>query len=216
METKELDIKNTWRENGELKVNISEKFKTFLWLWDKTGTSHAKEVLSNFSFGFYDVSCEPKKIVSTSITQYHHCSLFKGHESYKLIATARNPYSRLFSYFNMTFPKEKITKENFRDFVEEKIQSPNNFDCANFHLRKPDYFLKIENLYEDYCKIPFIYESDLRKKNILKIMCNNVVNKGKNDFFWKDFYNQATADLVFYSTQQYFYLLSYDKNSWKK
>lgn len=216
METKDTDIKNIWKKNGGLGVNISEKYKTFLWLWDKTGTSLAKEIFSHFNFCFYDVSTQPRKLISTSIAQAHFCDLFDGHEDLKMIATARNPYTRTFSRFRMSFPAEKITIENFRNFIEETIQSPNNYGCMDFSRRKPDYFVRIENLYQDYCKIPFVNESELRKKGILLIMCNNIVNKGKGDFFWKDFYTQPIADLVFYSSQQYFDLLNYDKNSWKK
>ena len=222
METKGKSINNIWRKNGtnteinNIRINISEKYKTFLWLWDKTGTSHAKEILSNFNFSFYEVSTKPKKLISDSITQFHYCSLFEGHENYKYLVTARNPYTRFFSLFRMSSPQNKITIDNFRTFIEEKIQSPNNFNCADFSERTPDFFLRLENLYDDYCKIPFINESNLKRNGTLMILCDNIVNKGKEGFDWKNFYNQSIADLVFYSIQKYFDLLGYDKNSWKK
>jgi len=216
METKETNTTSIWNKSGEARVNLSEKYKSFLWLWDKTGTSLAKEIFSHFNFSFYDFSESPKKIISDTISQFHYCGLFQGHENYLLIATARNPYTRLFSRFVMNFPDNKITIEDFQTFVEEFSQSPNNLSCCDFEIRKPDFFIRVENLYTDYCKIPFINESELKKNGTLMILCNNLVNKGRGNFNWKNFYNQSIADMVFYSCQKYFDLLDYDKNSWKK
>lgn len=177
-----------------------------------------KENLKYFDFNFYMFDGRKRTFLSKGITQQHTCQLFEGHHEYKMIASARNPYSRYVSLYKMAQSggnlKAKI--QDFEEFLETQVFHHTNFDCVTFHSRIPDYFIRVENLFEDYSKIPFIIKSDYYKSGLLKEFCNKKINKTKIENDWRDYYNQSKADLVFYNTQNYFEILGYDKNSWKK
>jgi predicted nucleotidyltransferase len=87
----------------------------------------------------------------------------------------------------------------------------------DFDGRIPDYAVRLENLYEDYSKIPFIVESEYYKSGELKKAITQKVNVSNEDeTLWKKFYTQEIADIVYYRMPRYFDLFGYDKNSWKK
>lgn len=215
METNKIDTCSTCGKNGEIKnengINISEKHKTFLWLWSKTGTSHLIKVLQHFDFNFYRFEGKRRIFEKKNILQIHLCELFPGHEEYKMMVTARNPYSRYVSLYKMR--NENVT---FQEFLESQVHSKTNFDCVTFIQRKPDYFIRVENMYNDYLKIPFIVQSDYFKTGLLWEFCNKKINESDNTKDWKEYYNQSLADLVYYSCQNYFTFYDYNRNSWKK
>lgn len=228
-----IDTLNIWRKNGKIKkmtnlsneggLNVSEKNKTFLWLWSKCGTTHMKEIMSNFDFKYYMIRDEKLIFASNVIQQNHRCLLFKGHENYKILAAVRNPYSRFFSEFTFTNRPEKFdltqkNKDKFEKFLEYFVSNESNFgeNCYNFFYRKPDYAVRVENLFEDYSKIPFIVESDYYKSGLLKKKTEVKVNvTNEDEFLWKKFYTQQTADMVYYRMSRYFELFGYEKNSWQ-
>jgi hypothetical protein len=37
----------------------------------------------------------------------------------------------------------------------------------------------------------------------------------EDEFLWKKFYTQQTADMVYYRMSRYFELFGYEKNSWQ-
>lgn len=204
--------------NYEVRANISEDVNTFLWLWDKTGTTHARKVLQYFNFHHFGFNGNQKVLLKNEIIQLHKCSLFPEHEKYKFFVTARNPYTRFASLFKFSTTDSSIfNKEEFRKFVEFTIQAlDRTMECSLFKDRLPDYYVRVENLYEDYCKIPFIVESELKKSGKLENLCKKVVNPARFDYYWKDFYDKNVADTIYYATQNYFDFFGYDKNSWKK
>lgn len=221
METKDKNITTTWKRSGgdpdyDIKINISDKENFFLWLWDKTGTSLSKKILSNFDFYFYGFKDGQRKLISNEITQLHVCKLFPGHEQYKMLATVRNPYIRLFSSYCMGYNFEVKNIDDFKKFVENALYLEKNFECSLFSERTPDYFVRVENVFEDYLKIPFIRRSSLYQNGKLYEICNSKVNPSNHSLDWRDFYDKSLADLVYYGTQSYFELFGYDKNSWKK
>jgi len=210
--------------NSEGGINVSQKHKTILWLWSKCGTTHMKGILDDFDFKYYQIKDGELSLSLNYISQNHRCLLFNGHENYKVLAAIRNPYSKFFSEFTFTRKPEKITLtqkniERFTDFLEEKAS--NDFlvheNCCDFLVRTPDYVVRVENLYEDYSKIPFIVESNYFKCGKLKEKTKVRVNVSNEDeSLWKKFYTKNTADLVYYRMPRYFDLFGYDKNSWKK
>lgn len=202
--------------NNKFVINISETYKAFLWIDAKTGSTHMKKVLENYDF--HACSFENGKITKQKfIIQAHTCNLFQGHENYILISSARNPYSRMFSFFRFSPEyREKIkTLSDFPRFVEQKMLESNT-ECMNFHLRIPDYFVRVESTYEDYEKIPFIRESEYFKSGNLKTLCDNKLNENPVQLDWRDYYNQEIADMVYHGSVRYFDVVGYDKNSWKK
>jgi len=221
METNKTDTCNTCVENGNVPssygINISERYKVFLWLYHKTGTSHMTKNLKYFDFNFYSIENGKRSFRSKGIFQQHVCEFFPGHEDYKMMVSVRNPYSRWVSWFKMMNKKtpQVVTKNNFTLFVEKNIFNEINYKCVSYHHRKPDYSVRLESLFEDYSKIPFITQSDYYKSGLLKEFCNMKINYSSIDVDWKSLFSQSIADLIYYNTQSYFELFDYDRNSWK-
>ena len=89
-------------------------------------------------------------------------------------------------------------------------------ETLNYNERIPDYFIRQENIFEDYLKIPFVKKSEFYRSGQLEDLCNNKINHNENSYDYREYYNQENADLVYYSFSKYFDLLGYEKNSWKK
>lgn len=204
-------------------INVSEKHKSILWLWKKCGTSHMTRILNKFDFNYYEIKGSRLHLLKKGIVQKHYCNLFNGHENYKIISAIRNPYSRFFSEFtfkrsNEEFIPDEENKETFRNFIYQTtvFSEVLNNDCIDFSNRIPDYPVRLENLYEDYSKIPFIIESEYFKSGELKKDLDIKVNVSNVDVnLWKNFYNQEIADIIYYRMPRYFEIFGYDKNSWK-
>jgi len=204
-------------------INVSQKHKIILWLWKKCGSTHMIKLMNKYGFKQHEIYNDKLILVKKEIEKNHVCNLFAGHENYKILAAVRNPYTRFFSdYTFRRMPQEFIynerNKENFRKYVYDAAiyREVLNNDCINFSTRIPDYPVRLESLYEDYCKIPFIVESEYFKSGELKKEINikvNVSNEDEN--LWRKFYNQEIADIIYYRTARYFELFGYDKNSWK-
>jgi hypothetical protein len=209
-------------------INVSEKHKIILWLWKKCGTSHMTKIMNKFDFRYYKI-VDNKLIPQTDkIVQKHYCNLFNGHEKYKIVSAVRNPYSRFFSDYTFNRPKDDFILndtniENFRKFIYETTIYSNYFsetlsyNCLDLKHRIPDYPVRLENLYEDYSKIPFIVNSEYYKSGellndiSLKV---NVSNEDEN--LWRKFYTQEIADIIYYRMPRYFEIFGYEKNSWKQ
>ena len=234
MVIKLIVILSIWKRNGEMNqnekvkinvgINISLKHKTFLWLWGKCGTTHMTQILKGLDFKFYLVENNNLLLKNNHIVQDHSCYVFPGHENFKLLAAIRNPYAKFFSEFIFTNNTEKIecsqkNKERFREDLENRLNKRLRFteNCCDFFDREPDYPVRLENLFEDYSKIPFIVESDYYKSGRLEEKTKVRVNVSNEDEFrWKKFYTQQTADMVYYRMPRYFELFGYDKNSWQQ
>jgi len=198
-------------------LNISEVHKCFLWLPAKTSTTHATHVLNHFDF--YSIDCDyTKQIVYQKrdyISHNHVQELFLGHERYDLISTTRNPYSRVVSMFEYFRPQDKEGKkfETFEEFVYQYKKLPVK---PYFTQRVPDYFIRQENLYEDYIKIPFVRDSKLNTCGILEELCGRKMNESSPKLkTYKEYYNQELADIIYLNYKEYFDHLNYDKDSWK-
>ncbi len=207
----------------ELTINLSEEHKIILWLWRKCGTSHMAKIMNKYGFKFYRVDDGELVTLENNVVQKHYCNLFEGHENYKILAAVRNPYSRFFSEytFNRDSKEFVINEENkkkFKDFIYNSLVLKEflSKNCIDFSERIPDYSVRVENLYYDYSKIPFIVESEYYKSGQLKKDVEvkvNVSNEDEN--LWRNFYTQEIADIIYYRMPRYFELFGYDKNSWK-
>jgi hypothetical protein len=204
-------------------VNLSQKHKIILWLWKKCGSTHMTKIMSKYDFKYYKVEDDNLTLIENGIGKNHSCNLFVGHENFKIVSAVRNPYTRFFSDYTFNRIPQEFTyteknKENFRTHIYRIIPNSELFhdSCMDFTERVPDYPVRLENLYEDYSKIPFIVESDYFKSGELKKDVNKKINVSNEDEnLWRKFYTQEIADIIYYRMPRYFELFGYDKNSWK-
>lgn len=198
------------------RLNISEEHKSFFWTPAKTASQHATLIFSCFSFGLIDCSYDRKEIydVSEFPVHSHSLNLFEGHEDYKLICTARNPIHRIFSSFVYSNRfKERLYKEDFIVFFNQIIEKNDFLWLATIrtHLREPDYFIRVENMYEDYMKIPFINQSKIAQSGTLYELCNRKKNVTKKfDIRIEDFYTPDMLNYLYLEFQDYFDKLGYE------
>lgn len=179
-------------------------------------------MLERFGFESADVDLDTMKLsnFTDKVRHNHTCILFENHMDYKFIISVRNPYSMMISQSGVAADKVSLDKKELAKIrIENIIQNPVIMDgCCNcFHQRKPDYFIRLENLYEDWLKVPFAKTEELHFPGQLKkqteIIMNNQPNTGGE--YWKQFYDQSLADSVYYSQPDTFELFGYDRNSWK-
>lgn len=201
--------------------NISEIHKSFLWSPPKTGSFHVTWVMNNFDFNYYLMTSNRKKIEQKNPeTKHHHGrNLFEGHENYKLICTARHPIKRIFSAFVFSNSGKKISdysKKAFIKFFIKQFYGDRDFYLEGnfFFERKPDYFLRVEDLYDDYLKIPFVRDSDLVKSGKLEEMCKEKKNSRYNESLdIQDYFTKDMIDAIYEKYEEYFLLLNYDPNN---
>jgi hypothetical protein len=196
-------------------LNISKKYNYFIWMQSKCGSTHATNIFRKFE--------DNSNVIHSDIID-----LFDGHWSYDLIALQRNPYTRYVSMFNNLQLQHKINgheksnglsqvRNNFNSYLNSIFQSELSLkNMLNYHKRTPDYFIKIEDLFNDYSKIPFVRKTDFYKSGQLEIECSIPKNESKQDgFSWEELYTPQTSDLVYYNMSLIFDLCDYDKDSWK-
>lgn len=192
----------------------------------KTGSTRASEIFQKL--GFISKHTQSGQEF-TPMKHNHDIELFEGSEKYKLISLSRNPYSKMVSYFKMSFSfyleSNQDDKEKFLNFLSQYFYILDKNSSHYVWVRKyknywdiriPDYYIRMENMFEDYLKIPFVKESEIYKTGELEKMCNIKVNENlKNTKFWKEYYCDESADMVYYNFSKYFEKLGYDKNSYK-
>jgi hypothetical protein len=208
--------------DSENYVNISLKNNCFVIMPPKTGSIHVTNILKNFDFKLYKEKDSNFKLVFETLIHSHHTNLFTNHNNFKLLLTVRNPYSLMFSYLNF-YPKEDSVStiiDYFENSLQREFYQTNSIwnSYQSFQERAPDYVLRLENLYEDYSKIPFINSSEMFLSGELEKQCKIKKNE-KPEIFkrnWKDYYNQTIADLVYYNFSNYFESFGYNKDSWKE
>lgn len=194
----------------EARLNVSKKYNYFIWMPATCGTTHAVNIFKNFD-------------KDSMFIHSHKIEFFDGHWSYDLISLQRNPYARYVSMFNNLVGHDKSlglnkVRSNFNIFLNYTFQNSDTLKyILKYHERNPNYFIRLEQLFEDYSKIPFVKETDFYKSGQLELECSIPKNKNNaNGFTWKELHTPQTADLVYYNTSLIFDLCDYDKDSWKK
>lgn len=186
-------------------INISEKYKSFLWIPPRTASTLASLIFSEeeFGFSFYDIN---KVKISENFVHTHYFNFFQGHEDYEFILTVRNPYSQYLSFIG--YRTEKL------ESLEKRFQSKEHYDFINnLKKRLPNYIIRVENIYEDYCNIPCVNKSVINQTGELKKIIDSKPNslKIKNNFT----FNQSFIDSVYYNNSFLFDTFGYHKDSWK-
>jgi hypothetical protein len=164
----------------------------------------------------------------------HSLNRFPNDENYCLISTARHPYTRLVSFFKISrcfkyknsysinYTMDEPLNERklkFKNFLDGILNNPSIIHPAlrSYTLdRIPNFFLRVENLYEDYIKIPFISSSEFNLSGELEKKCLIKENPNKIDLTpWREYFDQSVADLIYSKTEQYCNLLGYERDIWK-
>ena len=200
-------------------INISDKYKTFVWSPERTGSNHITNVIRKL--GFKTHFFEDDKLVNIDgLKLSSHCNFFENHWDYSFILSTRNPYSSFASlagagHMHFTLENQKLVRERMEREFQFPILSGNC--CTCFHIRTPDYFVRTESLYEDYLTIPFIKNHDINLSGELERLCKEKIHSSPAaiENYWKKFYDQDMADLVYYNNVNSFKLFGYNKDSWK-
>lgn len=201
-------------------INISDKYRTFVWTPERTGSNHFTNIIKRL--GFKTHVFEDNKLVEIeSLHLSSHCKFFDNHWDYSFILSTRNPYSHSVSfggggYLDFTPENQELVRERMENEFQFPLIKGNCCNC--FHIRPPDYFVRLESLYDDYLNIPFIKDHQINLSGELEKMCKEKVNSSPatDNNYWKKFYDQDMADLVYYNNIKSFELFGYDKNSWKE
>lgn len=155
----------------------------------------------------------------TKIVHHHNCFITEQLMDYDVICTTRNPYARILSAFfyvnNMR--QEELTVQNFRKFFAKEMDKPTMLHESYFGYPKiPKYFLRMENLYEDYLKLPFVFESNIFQWGLLQDLCNLKINKGKKSIPTSEFFTIDMIDYFYDNFRNLFDINGYEKDSYKQ
>lgn len=167
-------------------------------------------VLNEFGFKYYKFDGIDFEVLNTRPQRTHSCYPDSIPDGFQVICSIRNPLSQLVSEYRYG------PINDFANWLKKTLNSNQNFQCFNFKTRKPDYFVRMESMFEDYSKIPFINQSKYFQLGILKKVCQYKMNPhpfGKSN--WKDYYNEELANLVSKTFPNHFSDYKYDLNSWK-
>jgi len=198
---------------------MSPKYNTFVWLPPKTGSSTLSWILAYFDFGWYKFSKKNNdyEIFMSDLVHLGHSFKIPPFGNMDLISATRNPYDRMVSYFMMSRSEieKKSDRNEFELFLQnffEKEQDSVMFQSAEiYNFKVPNYIIKLENLYQDLTKVPFIKNSKLNDCGILEEMCNKKI---KNSFFEGDkneLYTPDTKEKVYNHFKKDFELFGYQK-----
>jgi len=203
-------------------VNIDIEDNYYVWLFPRTGSSLFYKLFRQTDFKCYSFSEDEKKLFKADLVHHHIFSMFPEINNFKSILTVRNPYSLLAAFFYAFVDMKDLSdaKKEFQIFLEKIIYQHENIKEILYNLNyvKIDYPLRIENLIEDYYNLPIIKKSIYFKQNKLEEIINSKVNKSSSKWAnvpFGTFYNQNTADMVYYLFLNYFKSFNYEKNSWK-
>jgi hypothetical protein len=156
---------------------------------------------------------------STKIFHHHNCIIPNQFMDYDIICTTRNPYARILSAFFYTsnMQHKELTVQNFRKFFAKEMDNPLMLREAYFGYPKiPKYFLRMENLYEDYLKLPFILESNISQWGLLRELCDMRVNKGIKSVPTLEFFTMDMIDYFYDNFRNLFDIDGYEKDSYKQ
>ena len=196
--------------NQYIEANVNEKYGL---VWIAPERSGTRSLVKIFTFcGFV---CQGRPLnLGYGYHYTHNWEIPEKYKDYKIISSARNPYSRTLSlYKNFVYGFEDIT---FREYIlgltcgkpEENFKDGNSkystFTNPLFE-KQPEYIIKLENFYEDIKKLPFIFNHLTEQQ--LETMCEH----GKEIEEWESHYDQEMKDLVYEHLKHQFDTWGYDR-----
>ena len=196
--------------NRYIEANVNEKYRL---VWIAPERSGTRSLVRIFTFcGFV---CQGRPLnLGYGYHYTHNWEIPEKYKDYKIISSARNPYSRTLAlYKNFVYGFEDIT---FREYIlgltcgkpEENFKDGNSkystFTNPLFE-KQPEYIIKLENFYEDIKKLPFIFNHLTEQQ--LETMCEH----GKEIEEWESHYDQEMKDLVYEHLKHQFDTWGYDR-----
>ena len=157
--------------------------------------------------------------------QSHSDEIHENHSDFNFIMNVHNPYKRLVSIFNLIKKDEKYSTLKFENWIRRNVEESDKFNSNPNQLwlskiflgfdHKPNYIVKVENLYKDLMKIEFIKKNFTEKLQI--IFLENIITNSYRESdvdYWKKEYNKDLSKFVFEKFQTDFEIFNYDKDSW--
>jgi len=212
-------------------MNASKKYQIIWWGTAGCGSRSTGEFLRSCGLDDlynHEVGC---KVGDCAFT--HTQGIPKECKGYTIICTTRNPYSRTIS----SYLDEKVQYGNgddsytFEYWFKNVYMAPNRYPTfyADFYMgewdiigRKPDYYLKIEDLPGTLRNIPDLEGLTINENAISSYAEGNphryenvhdeYIGRFQNI---KKYYTQELADMVYDVLEEYFIFFNYDKDSWK-
>ena len=196
--------------NQYIEANVNEKYGL---VWIAPERSGTRSLVRIFTFcGFV---CQGRPLnLGYGYHYTHNWEIPEKYKDYKIISSARNPYSRTLAlYKNFVYGFEDIT---FREYIlgltcgkpEENFKDGNSkystFTNPLFE-KQPEYIIKLENFYEDIKKLPFIFNHLTEQQ--LETMCEH----GKEIEEWESHYDQEMKDLVYEHLKHQFDTWGYER-----
>ena len=180
--------------------NISEKYHAVWIAPERTGSRTVAHILNYCGFQH-----NHKPISLLDKHDYTH--RFNEPESFNdwiHICSARNPYARTYSVFNMI---NNNGKDSFKEFILNKTFNYRGKEMflKPIFYKKPDYVIRLENLKEDIDKIPFI------KNHISETQLGYMLTHGKPLSSWEEHYNDEMKEIVYEVTKHQFETWGYEK-----
>ena len=167
---------------------------------ERCATQITKKIFENYDF--FSLR-KINNFESQNFLNSKHCHsdiILDLYKSWKTILNIRNPYDFVFSIFinkHYSRPVTKLTeglKESFNEWVKLSFMNHKNhvFVCPFYNEKnsffvkwklsedfEPNYLIRVENLYEDLIKLPFIQNETEEKKHDYKKLIddNGFINK---------------------------------------
>jgi len=160
-------------------MNVSHENKVIWWALEESGEVKMSKILEKYGF-----IVENDEFTSKSGLKYDHfVTKSEQLSDYKVLCTIKNPYHRVFSLFLRLEHNNLIIKKKLLPFLRE-----------NFN-----YFVKIEDFYDDLSKISFIDDFEPIKGDI---------NQDLYDY--RNMYDYDSAKKVYHLYKKHFFLCNYD------
>lgn len=190
----------------------SKTFDFYLILPMKSGTITASWIFTYFDFQTYTRNLETNtEFANPAISTVHSFYLPPETNEPKIIMTIRNPYDRFLSRFLFTWTKqEPPTPEDFDNHVIISIEKLNPMYIIPEDIN-PTYIIHLENLYEDYMKIPFVKESNLNKSGVLQEILQKKINENRFKVEKEKFLTERNKELIYNFMKNQFELFGYEK-----
>lgn len=195
---------------------ISEKYNSFIWLPPKCATNLLSWVFTYFEFSSMVLDKETNKILSVALNQIthlgHNTSFPPNYSDLSFICATRNPYERVLSFYQFSGLHNQKSLNGFKNFIHERLTKDLFFSYTDlFKVKKPDYIIRTENLYEDLIKIPFIKDSDLYSSGVLKNFCDMKINKSFYQLNPDEYLTPEIKEIIYNLSSEHFDFFGYKK-----